>query len=289
MTSLYACSTSTSKSTVNQDYCLDVKNEKANFIGVIVADGIGSHFKAELSSKFCCEKLKEILEKVENVNEIDFYIYFKAINNSLLEFARKSSEFDFDKINKAQSLGTTLLCALELEKEYLFAYCGNGSIWHSNGSFNKFSPSRYLPWNSINLLNPHSNEQDGREALYRYLSITDAQCIPTIIRLSKNPLTPGDIIIITTDGVYSNDQVQIGKDDNEAIWIRSEESMPILYGVLSDFLKQNPKEATNLDLESSINIFLEDLKIKNYMHDDTTLGVIISGKTIDFHQQFLEQ
>jgi PPM family protein phosphatase len=289
MTSLYACSTATIKSSVNQDYCLTVKNDRANFIGVIVADGIGSHFKAELSSKFCAEKLKEQLEKVENGSEIDFESLFKEIKNSLFEFAKQSTEFKFDEINKAKSLGTTLLCALELEKEFIIAYSGNGSIWHTKGSFNKFSSNRYLPWNSINLLNPHCNEEEGKAALYRYISVSDAQYLPTIIHLSKSLFTPGDIIIVTSDGVFSSDQVQIGKDDNETVWIRSEESMPILYNVLSEFLKKNPKEAKNEDLEFALNIFLENLKTKNYIHDDTTLGVIVSEKTIDFHQQFWEQ
>jgi hypothetical protein len=186
-------------------------------------------------------------------------------------------------------LGTTLLCALELENEFLIAYSGNGSIWHTKGSFNKFSPNRYLPWNSINLLNPHCSEEDGKAALYRYISVSDAQYLPTVIRLSKNLFTPGDIIIVTSDGVYSSDQVQIGKDESETVWIRSEESMPILYSELSDFLKKNPKETKNEDLEFALNVFLENLKTKNYMHDDTTLGVIITEKAIDFHQQFWEQ
>ncbi|MBP9923544.1 MAG: protein phosphatase 2C domain-containing protein [Bacteroidia bacterium] len=289
MSSLYACSTATAKSSINQDYCLTVKNERANFIGVIIADGIGSHFKAELSSKFCCEKLKEQLEIVENASEINFELFFQEIKSSLLEFAKQSPEFNFNEINKTKSLGTTLLCALDLENEFLIAYAGNGSIWHTKGSFNKFSPNRYLPWNSVNLLNPHCNEEDGKAALYRYLSVSDAQYLPTVIRLSKNLFTPGDIIIVTSDGVYSSDQVQIGKDESETIWIRSEESMPMLYSELSDFLKNNPKETKNEDLEIALNIFLDNLKTKNYMHDDTTLGVIITEKAIDFHQQFWEQ
>jgi len=289
MPSLYACSTATAKSSVNQDYCLPVKNDRANFIGVIVADGIGSHFKAELSSRFCAEKLKELLEQIENVAEINFELLFKEIKNGLFEFAKQSTEFNFDEINKAKSLGTTLLCALELENEFLIAYSGNGSIWHTMGSFNKFSPNRYLPWNSINLLNPHCSEEEGKAALYRYISVSDAQYLPTVIRLSKNHFTPGDIIIVTSDGVYSSDQVQIGKDDSETVWIRSEESMPMLYSELSSFLKQNPKETKNEDLKFALNIFLENLKTKNYMHDDTTLGVIITEKVIDFHQQFWEQ
>jgi hypothetical protein len=53
-------------------------------------------------------------------------------------------------------------------------------------------------------------------------------------------------------------------------------------------LNFNPRDAKNEDLEFTLNQFLEELKEKSIMHDDTTIGVIISERTIDYHQAEFE-
>jgi PPM family protein phosphatase len=287
MASLFASATLTLKT--NQDFASTVENSIADFIGVIVADGIGSHFKAEIASKFCVQKLKEKLEKVETVNQINFEVFFLEVKEELVEYAKQSSEFDFEKINVEQSLGTTLICVIETAENFVVAYSGNGSVWHVKGDFNEFGPTRYLPWNSTNLLTPHCVEQEGKAALNRYISISKAECRPTVLQLSKDLILSGDIFVITTDGIYSTDQAQVGKDDNGMIWIRGEESMPVLYKHLSLFLKKNPAEFKSQDLESHLNHYLETLKEMKYIHDDTTIGVIITQTALNYHKKTFEK
>lgn len=286
---LIACATNSNKSSANQDHCITVENTKIGISGVIVADGIGSHFKAEIAANFCSKKLKEIIETIDSIEKLNFERIYKDVKLSLIEFAKTTDEFDFNAIDKNLSLGTTLICVLDCGDEYHIAYSGNGSIWQVDGRFNKFGKNFYLPWNSINLLNPHSIEQEGKAALYRYLSVSDTQHRPTVLTLSKNQFSPGEILIATTDGVFSNDAVPIGKDANSTLWIKGEETMPILYNKLSNFLSNNPIEAKNEDLEFSLNQYLNELKEKSIMHDDTTLGVIISVKTIEYHQSIYEK
>jgi serine/threonine protein phosphatase PrpC len=289
MGKLIACATNTNKNSVNQDYCLVVENKKIGISGVIIADGIGSHFKSEIAAKFCSIKLKELIEQMQTIEELNFEILYKDVKVSLIEFAKNSDEFDFNTIDKNSSLGTTLICILDCGDTYFIAYSGNGSIWHIDGRFNTFGKNFYLPWNSINLLNPHTIEQDGKAALYRYLSISDTQYLPTILILSKNQFSPGEIILATTDGIFSNDAVPIGKDSNNTIWIKGEETMPILYSQLSDFLSRNPKDAKTEDFEFVLAQYLNELKEKTIMHDDTTIGVIISENTIEYHQSIYDR
>ncbi len=292
MRKLIACATNTNKSSINQDYCATIDNLKIGISGVVVADGIGSHFKSEIAAKFCSTKLKEILEGLNDINELNFEKHFEDVRLALIEYAKNTDEFDFSSIDKNQSLGTTLICVIDCGKTYQIAYAGNGSVWQVDGRFNKFGKNFYLPWNSINLLNPHSIEQEGKAALYRYLSVSDIphiQHTPTVLILSKNQSSPGEIIIATTDGVFSNDAVPIAKDANNTLWIKGEESLPILYNHLSNFLSENPRDAKNDDLERTLNQFLEELKEKSIMHDDTTIGVIISEQTIDYHQTEFEK
>lgn len=289
MGKLIGCATDTNKNSINQDYCLVVENKIIGISGVIIADGIGSHFKSEIAAKFCSIKLKELVEQVQTIEELNFEKLYRDVKASLMEFAKNSDEFDFNTIDKNSSLGTTLICILDCGNTYFIAYSGNGSIWHIDGRFNTFGKNFYLPWNSVNLLNPHTIEQDGKAALYRYLSISDRQYLPTILILNKNQFSPGEIILATTDGIFSNDAVPIGKDSNDTIWIKGEETMPILYSQLSDFLSRNPKDAKAEDLESVLAQYLNELKEKTIMHDDTTIGVIISENTIEYHQSIYEK
>lgn len=287
MNALFGCGTSTSKSSVNQDFCVTATNAHLNFSAVIVADGIGAHFKSELASQGCALKLKELLENCVDFDSLNLERFYNEIQVSLFNYAKTTTDFDINQIDRRNSLGTTLICAIDLENEYLIAYVGNGCIWHINGDFNKFADNYYLPWNSINLLNPHSIAQDGKPALYRYLSISDAKHQPTIIRLSKSKFKPGEIIVIGTDGVYSNDAVLVGKDSEGTVWIRGEETIPLLYKKLSAFLCSDD-DLSNDKLETMIHEYLADMKTEELMHDDTTIGVIISSRTLESQRRLLE-
>lgn len=281
MNSIISCASQThKKDKPNQDFCITFDNSNLNIKGVIVSDGIGSHAFSEISSRFCVERAKEKLESLEKL-PIDFKTLFHEIKIELIEYT--SIELSDDDLNKTK-LGTTLICAVELQEEYQIAYVGNGSIWQISGNFNHFGKAIALPWNSINLLNPHTFEQKGKSVLYKYISIADVSTIPSIIKLSKNEDAFGDIIIITSDGVYTSDEAKIGKDDNGVIWEMGEDTMIELYKTLDLFFSNNPIEVNNADLEFELNKYLTLLRERDIMDDDTTLGIIISPKTIEFQQ-----
>lgn len=281
MNSIISCASQThKKDKPNQDFCITFENSSLNIKGVIVSDGIGSHAFSEISSRFCTERLKEKLQTLEKL-PIDFKTLFYDIKKELEEFV--INELSKDDLNKT-SLGTTLICAVETLEEYQIAYVGNGSIWQISGNFNHFGKAIALPWNSINLLNPHTIEQKGKSVLYKYISIAEVSTIPSIIKLSKNEDAFGDIIIITSDGIYTSDEAKIGKDDNGVIWEMGEDTMIELYKTLDIFFSNNPIEANNNDLEFELNRYLTLLRERDIMDDDTTLGLIISPKTIEYQQ-----
>lgn len=284
MRRLIACATKSSKHNLNQDYCITVENPEIGAFGFILADGIGSHFKSEISSKFCSEELKRIIENLKSIDELNLESHFNDVKLSLCRYAECTSEFDINSINKDESLGTTLICILDCGKTYQMAYVGNGSIWYISGQFNKFGHNFYLPRNAVNLLNPHSIEEDGRIALCRYLSISNAQHNPTIITLSKDQSAPGEIIIASTDGFYSNDKILIGKDNDNKLWIKVDDPILILFKHLSKLLYQDLKEAKNKDLEVSLYELLDELLKSSIINDDASIGAIISENTIEYHQ-----
>ncbi len=279
--SIIAATSQTHKSTSNQDYFENVNNKKSLFTGVIVADGLGSHARSELSSKFAVESLKRELENCKIIETLNFEKLFIKIKQDLKEYALKNLS-DEELLNNP--FGTTLLCALDCEDEYRIAYVGNGAIFHISGGFNQFGPTRYIPWNVNNLLNPHTVEEEGKSAMYKFISIKDEiSCKPTLFQISKSEDVFGDIIIIASDGVYTNDELKIGKDDNGVVWIMGEESEILLLNQLNLYFKEN-ENFNNTNLLQTLESFLTQMKEKNLMHDDTTLGVIISPKVIKFQE-----
>lgn len=286
MNSIISCASQThKKNKPNQDYCTSFTNPKLGIKGVIVADGLGSHLRSEISSKFCAERLKEKLETVDSP-QINYKKLFAEVKTELKIFA----DTELNAEEKASTiLGTTLICAVELDSEYQIAYVGNGSVWQISGNFNHFSASRSLPWNSINLLNPHNREENGESKMFKYISTADVSTIPSEIKLSKNEDAYGDIIVIATDGVYSNDEAKIGTDSKGIIWEMGEDTMIELYKALNALFMNNPSEISESDLHFELEKYLTLLRERDFMDDDTTLGMVISNRTIQYQQQCWEE
>lgn len=263
---------------VNQDYVAAVNlPNKCNIIAV--ADGLGSFYKSEYASRFACENLVNLIEDSDNIEELLFENVFEEIT---LNLKNKVSEDFGNEDSHENSFGTTLLCCIETEDEFQIGYLGNGGIFHIRGNFNSFPDRFYLPWNSINLLNPHSIEQSGKNAMYKLIepNYKSGQIIPSVIKIRKDKLHFGDIIMLCSDGVYSYDEVQMGKDPNGKIWISGEEAMEKFYKHLNRYFSN--KEFTNEALDVIINEYLEDLKRSDLIHDDTSLALVVSGKAQGF-------
>ena len=283
MSSVISCASQThKKEKPNQDYCVLFENKKIVIKGVIVADGLGSHSRSEISSKFCSERLKEKMEGIDKL-PINYKELFFEVKTELDVYA--GTELSSEE-KASTSLGTTLICAVELESEYQIAYVGNGSILQVSGNFNHFSANRSLPWNSINLLNPHNREELGMSAMYKYISTADnVSTIPSVVTLSKNEDAYGDIIVIASDGVYSNDEAKMGPDNKGVVWVMGEDTMIELYKALDTLFLSNPSEIKEEDLKFVLDKYLNLLRQRDIMDDDTTLGVIVSNQTIQYQQK----
>lgn len=263
-----------SSKTNNEDYCQIIENE--NFKAIIIADGIGSHFQPNKGSKFCVETLKNKLQQSD----------YKAINPELLNDSfqyvyhslKENPEFSNYEDDKKQAFGTTLLVGIELEEKYVFAYVGNGSIWYIRNGFQNFSPNFYFPWSAVQLLNPHTVEKDGKEALYKYFALElfdENQIIPSILEISKDKQR-GEIIILSTDGLYSIDQIKVGKDKNQNVWIEADKKMIMLMDRLKFIAKvDNINEKTN-KLDKFFEDYCTELKEQKLIDDDITFGIFLN-------------
>ncbi|MCS7027760.1 MAG: protein phosphatase 2C domain-containing protein [Bacteroidia bacterium] len=264
------------------------KNQDASWIGhtqnykvMAVADGIGSFEFAELAAQFACQAIAEYTQK-NSVQSFDMFEAFTYAQNFLSKKANQYLHQNNIQPVDIDLFGTTLIVAVEIDDEFICGYCGNGGIFHIRGNFDHFQNTQYLPWNAINYLNPHTVQNaQGREALYKFLSpqSTTTEYLPTTLRISKDNQWYGDILVICTDGIFSNDQVQIGKDSKDNIWIQGQKTISILY----EYLK--PLPLTKERLNQKMHQYLAHLLENKLLDDDATLAISISQTAISYHQK----
>lgn len=279
--SLLTIHTTTEKK-VNEDYISSFKNEILDFKGIVLGDGIGSHFKPELGSKFCVSELVNLLEKSKSISDLDFNSLFKKVSNAL----KKEFENTSDEIEPTKAFGTTLVCVLEFKDKFIVAYIGNGSVWHLRGNYpTLINKQRYLPWSALNILNPHTIDEGGKEALYKFFALktSENQVDPSVLTITKDNLVFGDLLIVTTDGLYSNDHIPIAKDAEGGLWIGGEKKIEMLFHSLKEF--SNNKDLTNDNLDNALTLYSELIKEQRLLDDDTTFGVIYTGKAIEYQNK----
>lgn len=265
----------------NQDWFSKISNPKLQIYGVVVADGIGSFSYAKDAARMVASFVRHSINQLTDINDLNFEIIFSEAKNELIEFAREKG-----LETEGKTLGTTLIVAVHHptpNRNYdtiKVAYVGNGAIWHLRGNFNHFNESQLLPWNAINYLNPHSIQEEGKEALYKLISVSDNidEAVPSVLTFRTDNYF-GDIIMICTDGIYSYDQIQIGKDSLGRTWISGEKSMSLFYSELNDYFKGNKP-----DLENFLDNYLKKLNEIEELDDDATIALFITDNAIT-HQK----
>ena len=276
----------------NQDGYCEAYIEKYCARIIAIADGVGSSFNAEKGSRLVTSKAVELIKNAIEANgtvhfnsifdkiQIDFDGIFNQIQAEL--DAQVESEYtDEHQVAelKSASYGTTLIIGIDLPDRFIAAYVGNGSIWHVSGLFNTFPSMVCLPWNAINLLTPDTVMNGGKEALYKifFYKGEKKHHKPTVLQISKLNETPGDIFILTTDGVYSSDHAIAAKDDEGEIWIPSTPQFGLLNDKLKTYVEGN-EDINDDTLRQMLVRYLAHLKDAKIMDDDTTLAVFISNE-----------
>ncbi|MEM9822934.1 MAG: protein phosphatase 2C domain-containing protein [Bacteroidota bacterium] len=267
---------------VNQDFGLVINHSSLPLSGVAVADGLGSFYRAEVASRVACETMERLILEKDDF-PICYQELFQAAEQGLIQRVEENKVWLEEMPDASQAFGTSLICAVELEKTIELAYLGNGAIFHLRGNFNDFPSSRLLPWNSVNYLNPHTIDQNGKEAMYKLIAYCGMQQHPTQLSISKDLNHYGDIIMICTDGIYSADQLAIGKSSDGKYWVSGEESMKHFYQSMNTFFEQ--EELTSDRLALCLEEYLEKLKTADLMEDDCTIGVVITTPTLAYQQK----
>ena len=279
---------SVSKKDVNQDAAAVCVNHAYPLAAVVVADGLGSHYRAEVGSRLVADTIAEGLRSLPRAQALDCAELFAHAHLRLKAEAESMFEEVPSDLDWSNAFGTTVVCAVETEERLTFAYSGNGGLFHVRGNFNTFPPSQLLPWSVLNYLNPHSIPRDGRNVMYKLIAprSTADDVNPTAMTISKDDTQFGDIIICCTDGIYSYDQIPIGRDDRQNLWIGTEPAMSRLYAALGTFFNDEP---TSEALDRLLQDYVAGLKTDGLVSDDCTVGVLITEKALAFQARLREK
>ena len=276
-----AAAATISAKAVNQDAQTVAVNPRAALAAVIVADGLGSNYGAEVASAIVADTIAAWLDMLSPDDDLDLQRLFADAHGRLRNEIEERLETLPPDLDWNNAFGTTAICAVEMPNVIACGYVGNGGIFHLRGNFNTFPSSQLLPWNALNVLNPHSISVGGKNVLYKTISPRSKpeDVTPSVVIISKDEVHFGDIVVCCTDGIYSYDQVPIGRDDRQRIWISGEAAMARLYESLARFFDGVPSREA---LQASLDDYLASLLAGGFVNDDCTVAVLITEKTLAY-------
>lgn len=266
---------------------------------IAIADGVGESIDASVGSRIATNTFITEVKKLDLKNrKISTKVINRAwgkVGRAIAEayqqaYDKNQGEFTSSKILSSSFFATTLLVALELKDSYIFTYLGNGSIWFIRGDFWKFTKSRReWPWCLTNLVIPHTVLGEGEE-LFGIIDNKGVRGEPYTLQMGKDN-NKGEIILMTTDGISSQDKLEIGfsgkNGENKQRWLKINPYILDILNAVKNHLDKLKQET----IEEKPS--LEDI-IKNYLDsqsfdDDATLGLIISERAIKYYKDNLEE
>jgi serine/threonine protein phosphatase PrpC len=280
----------------NQDAAAIATVPPGGLPAVILADGLGSFAYAGEAARFAAEEARHALEtRDDRPRGID--TVFSLVQAHLADFASarlaapevRAAASPDERPDPTRAFGTTLLVAAETPDGLLVAYAGNGGVFHIRGNFTDFGTEKALPWSFVNCLNPHSVSEEGREALYRYLSPTGGpeQAEPTVLLLRKDRRF-GDILLLCTDGLFSPDQVRYGSPGDGSVWGEVDEPLIAFHTALRACFAAEG-HLTRGRLQQAMDDYLAGLRARRALDDDTTLGLIVTARALAYRRERQEK
>ncbi|MDO5968878.1 protein phosphatase 2C domain-containing protein [Flavivirga aquimarina] len=265
----------------NEDFSSDCSIAHKNII--MVADGIGTSAFSERASKEIVNKGIKYFKK-EKEAVVNLKRYFSEIQRHLDILIDKDQNIITEK-----DYGSTLITAIETRDKIHIGYVGNGAIFHIRGNFTEFEETvYYLPWVCVNYLNPHTIPDKGKPTLFKHFGVKKmgVPTVPTVISLEKDLEHAGDIIVICTDGISSQDHLEVGEDEYENLWIEGSITLRILLNKLRNYLKKG--DYSNTSLKLFLKTYKQQLE-KDIVSDDFAIGIIITETALKYQKKHQDE
>jgi PPM family protein phosphatase len=266
----------------NEDAVVVLPAAAAFYQGVAVADGVGSCARAREAAQFAIGRVEALAATLGDPVGPHLHRLFAEVRRDLRMHAQSVTE----PVPAGEpAFETTLLVGLETPTQLAIAYVGNGAIWHLRGNFTQSINGSGQPWSAVNYLNPQSVLAAGREVLYGLISEVEGprSVAPTVLAVDKDDAC-GDLLVLCTDGIYSADQVPYGNDAKGQVWTGVEPAMVLLYRQLEAFFERRLQEPA-CGLAPLLEAYLLELKERQLLEDDATLGVLVTQAALDYQQR----
>lgn len=245
---------------LKQDYSDFIYSEDIKMI--VICDGIGEFPLSNIASEKVCEIM---------------------VNKFYEDIDQVVHDMDIAKIaSRQEKAGTTIIFAkIKNNNELILQYLGNGGCIHCDGSFAENKDD--LPIYRFNeLITPHVN---SKGVLVKHLSNEggNAERKRTKITYSMNNIF-GDIFIFFTDGINSNENNVIIKDDQGRYWRNESSVLMYILENLNKFLCENSSKDNFQDILVEFNKdVLFKLNEDNLLDDDASLGFVINQTVLDYY------
>ena len=245
---------------LKQDYSDFIYSEDLKMI--VICDGIGEFPLSNIASEKVCEIM---------------------VNKFYEDIDQVVHDMDIAKIASSQEkAGTTIIFAkIKNNNELILQYLGNGGCIHCDGSFAENKDD--LPIYRFNeIITPHVN---SKGVLVKHLSNEggNVERKRTKITYSMNNIF-GDIFIFFTDGINSNENNVIIKDDQGRYWRNESSALMYILDNLNKFLCENSSKDNFQDILVEFNKdVLFKLNEDNMLDDDASLGFAINQTVLDYY------
>ena len=192
----YAVKTDIGKRVHNEDSYLLTENAEFPML-FAVADGMGGHAAGAVASKLLVEQLAMFDRMVEPERELELLRH--AIENANLGIYRAA-----EKDRALSGMGTTLVAALILGREYIAANVGDSRMYqYHNKTLDAVTTDHSLVEQLV--LAGAITKEEARVHPQRNIITRAMGVSPRVdVDLFERVWTPGDILVICSDGLHGS-------------------------------------------------------------------------------------
>lgn len=239
---LIACATHKGLKEENQDRCRC--GDLDSFKILVLADGVTRSLRGGQAADIAVNTFYDVIKESCVSGSMDI-MTFKRAYKLTVENLKQAAKYDISE--SENKFETTIIAIVESEDRFFITYLGDGRIYLIRGDLEQ----------GIQLMVTHRVGFALGGALAPYGLLSN----PVYIEHSKS-FNAGEIIVAGTDGAFE---------------LETEEYTPVIKQVL-DKLRNKNVLRDNGTLTEALNTLLQELAKSRSLHDNASLGVIITER-----------
>jgi len=242
--------------------------------GLVICDGVGSSASCARAAAYVAKLLSQDIANADS-EAISGQFLRESLKKTQRVLVELETDLNIEEALRSNCLATTVIAVIERTNDYLVGYVGNGSVHVIPGDFLEFVRRDRWPWGTTQMLVPQTSLSEGGtemlDAVFSPRSRVDSIRISTI----EKDRNLGELLVATTDGVFSPDHQRSGRDLDGRLWLQVD---PHFESLLFKSLAELPEicKQRGLAARSALSTLLQQFLAQGSWDDDATIGVLIS-------------